>query len=132
MISKGYLMIWPMSSESVLNSMNWDEPPDITPQRLYILLRSLNKGNWMLIFEGQRRASFNMFVRFFIIKVWFLLKFYLNTFSTNILFSIKVALFIFISKTHWWKKYSLKKTIAFDIKVSLYWWLRIDIENIFL
>ena len=132
MISNGYLIIWPISSESALNSMNWEDPPDIIPQMLYILLRSRNKGSWILIFEGQRRASFNMLVRFLIIKFWFLLKFSLNTFSTNTLFSIKVALFIFIYKTHWCKKYSLKKVIAFAINVSLYWWLRIEIDKIFL
>lgn len=132
MISKGYLIIWPISSESALNSRNCEEPPDITPQMLYILLRRRNKGSWMFIFEGQRRASFNMLVRFLIIKFWFLLKFSLNTFSTNTLFSIKVALFIFIYRTHWCKKYSLKKVIAFAIKVSFYWWLRIEIDKIFL
>jgi len=54
----------------------------------------------MLMFEGQSRASFNMLVRFFVIKFWFLLKFSLNTFSTKTLFSINVALLIFIYKTH--------------------------------
>jgi len=131
-ISKGYLIIWPISSESLLNSINWEDPPDITPHMLYILFRSRNKGSWMLMFEGQSRASFNMLVRFFVIKFWFLLKFSLNTFSTKTLFSINVALLIFIYKTHWCKKYSLKKVIAFAIKVSLSWWLRIEIDKIFL
>lgn len=73
-----------------------------------------------------------MLVKFFIIKVWCFLKFYLKIFYTKILFYINVALFIFTYRINWCRKYSLIKFITLDRKAYLSWWLLIEIDKIFL